>query len=318
MSEYGRRTAYKIAYELAESGAVIVSGMALGIDSVAACAALEAGGTTVAVLGCGIDVAYPSEHAGFQRLIEQKGVVMTEFAPGVRPAAHHFPMRNRLISGLSQGTLVVDAAEGSGSLITAELASMQGRAVFAVPANVGDANASGANRLIREGANVVLCAEDVLRHYRVLFEKKLKPCPSALGRRSDYNGEALSRMGVYSRTTDGGGRIPAEKLAVGKAEATSPAVETAREKAPRRRAKSAPPVSEPVSAVVEPDRSADVLAGLGERERRVFEAIPMDRPIAIDKLQSLGYGTGEILAALSLLEIKGLLQALPGGLYCRA
>ncbi len=319
MSEYGRRTAYKIAYELAHAGAVIVSGMALGVDSVAACAAIEAGGTTVALLGCGIDVAYPPEHAKFQRIIEQRGAVMTEFAPGVRPEGYHFPLRNRLISGLSQGTLVVDAAEGSGALITADRALIQGREVFAVPANVGDVNAAGTNRLIREGARVVLCADDILKQYEVLYRKTLRPGSAALGRRSDYSADALSRMGVYSRTVDGQSRVPAQQL-----EAQPATAETETQLKKRRAntievATGADKATEAVSGQLPAaDHSAEILSTLGERERRVFEAIPMDHPVAIDKLQSAGYGTGELLTALSLLEIKGLIQTLPGGLYCRA
>ena len=318
MSEYGRRTAYKIAYELAHAGAVIVSGMALGVDSVAACAAVEAGGMTIAILGSGIDVPYPSEHAGFQKILEQRGAVMTEYAPGVRPLGHHFPVRNRLISGLSQGTLVLDAAEGSGALITADRTLDQGRDLFAMPANVGDPNAAGTNRLIREGARVVLCADDILSQYTKLYRPTFRYTNSAsLGRKSDYNGEALARMGVYSRTVDGYERIPAQAL--------EETVKT--EQKPDKPCKKAPvkvrPEKSPAQDKVETtppkaDHSAEQLALLGERERRVFEAIPMDHPVAIDRLQLLGYNTGELLTALSLLEIKGLIQTLPGGLYCRA
>ncbi len=318
MSEYGRRTAYKIAYEMAAAGVVIVSGMALGIDSVAACAALEAGGLTVAILGSGIDVPYPTEHARFQEIIESRGVVMTEYAPGVRPLGHHFPMRNRLISGLAQGTLVIDADEGSGALITADRTLEQGRALYAVPANIGDRNASGTNRLIREGAHVVLAAEDILNEYRQLYRHALRVGQSAsLGRRSDYNGEALSRMGVYSRTVDGSGRVPAQS---GIDAAPLPQNEAAPARKPSPVRKGRTPLEEQAepTPTVSADRSAELLATMGEREKRVFEAIPMDHPIAIDRLMSTGYGMGELLTALSLLEIKGLIQTLPGGLYCRA
>ena len=318
MSEYGRRTAYKIAYELAHAGVVIVSGMALGIDSVAACAALEAGGTTVAILGSGIDVPYPTEHKRLQEIIESRGVVMTEFAPGVRPLGHHFPMRNRLISGLSQGTLIVDADEGSGALITADRALEQGRALFAVPANIGDRNASGTNRLIREGARVVLAAEDILNEYKLLYRNAIRFGQSAsLGRKSDYDGEALSRMGVYSRTVDGGSRVPAQS-GIDAAQTPQAPQAPVREPSPLRKSKAPVKEQETSRETVTADRSAELLSTMGERERRVFEAIPMDRPIAIDRLLVTGYGMGELLTALSLLEIRGLIQTLPGGLYCRA
>lgn len=318
MSEYGRRTAYKIAYELAHAGAVIVSGMALGVDSVAACAAVEAGGMTVALLGNGIDISYPSEHAGFQKILEERGAVMTEYAPGVRPLRHHFPLRNRLISGLAQGTLVLDAAEGSGALITADRTLDQGRDLFAVPANIGDINAAGTNRLIREGARVALCADDILSQYTKLYRPTLRYTTSAsLGRKSDYNGDALARMGVYSRTEDGYERVPAQALATETVQKEKSV--KSRKKAPAKvRADKAPEPSAPEVTPPRADHSAEKLASLSERERRVFEGIPMDHPVAIDRLQSLGYSTGELLTALSLLEIKGLIQTLPGGLYCRA
>jgi DNA processing protein len=325
MSEYGRRVAYKIAYELAAAGAIIVSGMALGVDSVASCAALAAGGQTVAIFGNGIDVAYPPEHAGFKKILEQRALVMTEFAPGTEPRGSNFPVRNRLISGLCQGTLVVEGAEGSGALITAERALSQGRDLFAIPANVGDPNASGVNRLIRDGAHVVLCADDILKQYSLLYRHTMSAASSAaLGKRSDYDGEMLARMGVYSRTVGGFERVSAAKLneSVGPSEASKvQQISPSKPKNSSRPQKSEPVPAEAPSAKSTPckaDHSAEVLQSLGERERTVFEAIPMDHPLAIDRLQSLGYSTGELLAALSLLEIRGLIQTLPGGLYCRA
>lgn len=322
MSEYGRRIAYKIAYELAAAGVIIVSGMALGVDSVAACAALAAGGQTVAIFGNGIDVAYPPEHSSFKQILEQRGLVMSEYAPGTEPRGSHFPVRNRLISGLCQGTLVVEGAEGSGALITADRALSQGRDLFAVPANVGDPNAGGVNRLIRDGARVALCADDILSQYSLLYRHSTRPTASAsLGKRSDYDGEMLARMGVYSRTVDGHERVSAAKelssAAVPLREMPIPKKPVEKKSEPRQ--KTAVSTKEPTSPKpCEPDHSAKALESLGERERRVFEAIPMDSPMSLDRLQSLGYNTGELLAALSLLEIRGLIQTLPGGLYCRA
>ena len=325
MSEYGRRIAYKIAYELAAAGVIIVSGMALGVDSVASCAALAAGGQTVAIFGNGIDVAYPPEHAGFKKILEQRALIMSEFAPGTEPKGSNFPIRNRLISGLCQGTLVVEGAEGSGALITADRALSQGRDLYAVPANIGDPNASGVNRLIRDGARVVLCADDILKQYSLLYRHSTSAASSAsLGKRSDYDGEMLTRMGVYSRTVGGFERVSAATLLPTQPE-NSPQTESKSTKPVPRPQKSASGKNQPKDQEVTPkaqpcaaDHSAEILHSLGERERKVFEAIPMDHPMAIDRLQSLGYSTGELLAALSMLEIRGLIQTLPGGLYCRA
>ena len=312
MSEYGCRTAYKIAYELACAGAVIVSGMALGVDSIASCAALAAGGSTVAILGSGIDVPYPPEHAGFQRVLEQKALVMTEYAPGSEPLGYHFPQRNRLISGLAQGTLVVEGDERSGALITAERALMQGRDVYAIPANVGDKNAAGTNALIRDGARVALCADDILKHYQMLFRDTLKQGSASMGQRSDYDADMALRMGVYTRASGGRERVLVASLREERVPIKKNDASAKNKRTPKVRA-DAPEKPKPCEA----DHSSERLASLGERERKVFEAIPMDRPVAIDRLQSLGYATGEVLAALSLLEIQGLVQSLPGGLYSR-
>jgi DNA processing protein len=161
-SDYGRQMARLISAELVQAGATVVSGLARGIDAEAHAAALRAGGRTIAVLGCGIDVVYPSEHHRLQMHIAGHGAVVSEFSPGMQPDAENFPTRNRIISGLSLGTVVIEATEKSGSLITAELAMEQGREVFAVPGPVG-ANSRGPHQLLRQGATLVETAQDVLR-----------------------------------------------------------------------------------------------------------------------------------------------------------
>lgn len=327
MSAYGCRMAYKIAYELAAAGVIVVSGMALGGDSVAACAALAAGGQTVAILGNGIDVAYPSEHAGFKKILEQRAFVMSEYAPGTEPNAYHFPVRNRLISGLCQGVLVIEGAEKSGALITADRALTQGRDVYAIPANIDDPNAAGVNRLIRDGARVALCADDILKQYSLLYRHTAGAISGAsLGRRSDCDPDMLDRMGVYALSVRGNARVPASEIvrgvsneaaAVPASAPSRPALKVPKEQTVAKTATAQKPKAE-LKTPCEADHSAEILQSLGERERAVFEAIPMDHPLAIDRLQSLGYSTGELLAALSMLEIRGLIQTLPGGLYCRA
>jgi len=161
-SEYGRRVAFEVARDLARAGVTVVSGLAAGIDAAAHRGALEAGGRTVAVLGTGLDVVYPSWHGELAEAVARQGALVTEFACGTAPLAFHFPRRNRVISGLALGTLVVEATEDSGSLLTAAHANEQGRAVFAVPGRLGAAVHRGPHRLIREGARLVRGAEDVL------------------------------------------------------------------------------------------------------------------------------------------------------------
>jgi DNA processing protein len=165
-TRYGLEAARRLAGDLAAAGALVVSGMARGIDSASHRAALAAGGPTAAVLGSGVDVIYPPEHRQLAGEIARGGVVLSEFTPGSAPLAFHFPARNRIISGLSLATIVVEAAERSGSLITAGFALEQGRAVMAVPGSILSGRHRGCHALIRDGAAVVESAEDVLAELR--------------------------------------------------------------------------------------------------------------------------------------------------------
>jgi len=161
-SPYGEAVTQKISGELAAAGFTVISGMARGIDTFAHRSALSSGGRTIAVLGSGLDVFYPAENKGLMEKIAASGCVMSEFPLGTRPNRENFPRRNRLISGLSMGVLVVEAAEGSGSLITASIALEQNREVFAVPGNITAKNSAGTNMLIRQGAKMVLQTEDII------------------------------------------------------------------------------------------------------------------------------------------------------------
>lgn len=159
----GLRLTEEISHELASRGIAIVSGLARGIDTAAHRGALEANGRTIAVLGCGIDKIYPPENSNLYLRIQEANAIISEFPPGTPPAPGHFPGRNRIISGLSQGVLVVEAADGSGSLITGDFALEQGRELFAVPGAVKNATSFGTNRLIKDGAQVVTEAADILQ-----------------------------------------------------------------------------------------------------------------------------------------------------------
>lgn len=159
---YGTATATRLATELAGHGFVVVSGLARGIDAAAHHGALASGGRTIAVLGCGVDVSYPPEMRGLKEQVRGHGAVLSELPLGAPPDPHHFPTRNRIISGMSLGVLVIEATAESGSLITAKLALEQGREVFAVPGNVGTPTSTGTNRLIKAGATLVETADDLI------------------------------------------------------------------------------------------------------------------------------------------------------------
>ncbi len=166
-NQYGRTTAVAIAGKLAEKDVAVISGMARGIDTCAHRGALDAGGSTVAVLGCGVDICYPEENSSLKKELEERGLILSEYPPGTMPMPYHFPQRNRIISGLSEVTVVVQARNSSGALITAELAAEQGREVCAVPGNIDSQYNLGNNKLIKDGARPITCPADVLEAMRL-------------------------------------------------------------------------------------------------------------------------------------------------------
>ena len=346
MSEYGMKSAYKIAYEIAASGVVTVSGMALGIDGVAACASIAAKGRTVAVLGSGIDVIYPKEHKELYNRILERGAVITEYPPSTRPYGYNFPVRNRLISGLGTGTLVVDAPEGSGALITAKKAIIQGKDIYAVPGNISEENSTGTNGLIRDGATAVSCGRDVVGGYAFLYRKNVDLQKLARAEsHSDFDPSQLMSMRVSTRIA-----VPAKEPIENhkidyaqKQESTEgyegfesfkeKLIKSARESAKKdtnTKAKTkqtkAKVTKEQNSSAVEParesaqrsgDNSQKILESLSPRQREIFSEMPMDKPVTVDYFTKTGYAMGEVMSALTMLEIKGLISSLPGALYIR-
>jgi len=176
-SPYGKQIAEKIGRELAKRGITIVSGLAWGIDSVGHLSALEENGRTIAVFGSGLDVIYPSENKKLVERIVQNGAIVSEFLLGTKPEAPNFPRRNRLISGLSLGVVIVEAGAKSGALLTAQSALEQNREVFAIPGNVGAKTSEGTNRLIKQGAKLVTSVEDILEEIEVFAKAQEKKKP---------------------------------------------------------------------------------------------------------------------------------------------
>jgi DNA processing protein len=178
-SPYGRLIAHRLARELAARGLTIVSGLATGIDAAAHEGALEAGGRTIGVMACGLDIPYPKDHSELKDRMSRQGAVITEAPLGATPTPGRFPVRNRIISGLSLGVVVVEAPEKSGALITAHLAADQGREVFAVPGNFNSAYSRGCHALIREGAKLVDEVEHIMEELNLALLTSPSPAPAA-------------------------------------------------------------------------------------------------------------------------------------------
>ncbi len=173
-SAYGFSMAEKFAGELAESGVQIISGMAMGIDGVAQKAALKTGGKSFGVLGCGVDICYPRENFGLYMDLQEKGGLISEQPPGTQPLRNYFPARNRIISGLADIVLVIEAKEKSGSLITADMALEQGKEVYALPGNITNELSKGCHNLIKQGAGILLSPKELMEELGIFYKSKIK------------------------------------------------------------------------------------------------------------------------------------------------
>lgn len=277
-SAYGITTARQLGWQLARCGGAVISGMALGIDAAAMDGALKAGGTVVGVLGCGAEQVYPKANRSLFEAMEESGCILSEFPPGTPPNKWNFPRRNRIISGLSCGVLVVEAPEKSGSLITAHQAAEQGRDVFVVPGNVDLPGFAGSYRLLREGAAPANSGWDVLSDYAPLYPEKLRRDMSLPP--EDRAPAAPVRAPQKPEKTVK--REPADKKVI--------------DKAP-----SAPYID-----------LNEILPKLTEDERAIVTALRDGVGQADDVIAGTGMTTGKFLAAMTMLEIKGIIRRLPG------
>ena len=314
ITEYGRTNAYSICRDLAKNGAIIVSGLALGIDAVCHRAALDMGAPTIAVLGCGLDHAYPPQNRDLMVEIARKGTIFTEFAPGTEPLKKNFPMRNRIISGLSNATVVFEADERSGSLITANMAMKQGRPVYALPGNTGSLSSLGTNELLTNGAFAVTHAGDILDNFKEYIHNgtaknvskapKLRKAPEKVVK----NGFEVVPKG-YKKAEESATVIVKEEFSSSPVQASvnEPEPVIADPTAPVR----APLLEKPVKNTKE--KADQLVSTLNATEKKVYEALSRTKPITSDELVSIGYPIRKINAALTMLEVKGLVLAMPGG-----
>ena len=246
----------------------------------------------------------------------------------------NFPIRNRIISGLSQGTVVIDADKNSGSMITAKNAILQGRDVYAVPANIDSENSSGTNSLIRDGAQAVLCGNDIIRNYMYIYRDRINVMKLMNAEKhSEFDPVAVKNMGIALRFRP---EEPKSDLpdAVLKAErgkrrdasvesdandlpAFKPKAKTTEPKATAKDEMKATETSAPTPKRSGGDDSAKILEKLSEKQRKIFDEMPLDRAVTVDYLTRTGFALGEVISALTVLEIKGLVASLPGALYIR-
>ena len=267
-SVYGMTQARRMGYGLARCGCAVISGGARGIDTEALKGALTGGGSAVAVLGCGVDVIYPRENRNLFRDIEQNGCLLSEFPPGTEPYAGNFPLRNRIISALSLGVLVVEAPEKSGALITANQALEQGRDVFVLPANVGVESCSGNLKLLREGAIPVRDAWDILQEYEAQYSDILS--------QQDLGG------------LDAGDPTP------------EPPPPPASQKEPERKKVIDKPKNK---AYIDVNEIMDTLSPDEQQLAKLLTEGPMHIDVLVDRAR---IGAGQALASLTLLEVKGI------------
>ena len=291
-SGYGLSTAKRMGYQIASCGGIVVSGMAYGVDGMAMAGALSAGMPVIGVLGCGVDIVYPLSNQALFADTQRCGCLLSEFPPGTAPAKWNFPRRNRIISGLSCGVLVIEAPEKSGALITARQAADQGRDVFVVPGNIDVDTCKGSNALLRDGAIAVSSGWDVLSEYAAQY-------PHAVSQSTGH-----TRQNAY-----------ADELEKQYAEMEKDRPKVAQKPAiPGKKQKEKPSgkKKEIDNGASSPYIDAVDVPALTDEESKIVEQLRQGVSLVDDIIAATGLGTGPILAALTMLEIKGVITRLPG------
>ena len=325
----GLTVAAYLAGDLSRAGVTVISGMARGIDRAAHLAALNGPGKSIAVLGSGIDQPYPQCNADLYAALAGQGLLLSEFPPGTLPAARHFPIRNRIISGLSQGVLVVEAAARSGSLITARLALEQGREVFAVPGHTMAAVSAGCRELIRIGAKAVFNADDILVELAPLLTATIKEqVEQRQGKERERKNKARDRNKEWDTglLTEARDVLPQGDLPwlapKGLAPKTIPAPKSSPKAKRGRKSVPPPPSSGPETPATGRSGKPNALPPtLSAEEQRIMaqlgEAVVHgEAVIHIDTLcHKLGMEAGPLSGILTLLEVRGLVKRAPGMLY---
>jgi DNA processing protein len=289
ISDYGRRNAFFVSRDLAKTGAVIVSGMAIGIDGVALAGALSESAVTVAVIGSGIDVCYPSQHKRLAREIVKRGCVFTEYAPGTRPDGRNFPCRNRIISGLSEATVVIEGKERSGALITARCAKEQGRRVYALPGNVGNKNSELTNLLIKSGARSFTSADDIVKD----FENRVPAVLNPFKLLEPSSRDMFSVLSEYEVA------------------AVSPSDSIFKHSVRKKNIKEETNKKEEPSAMQAKSREAEI-SSFDKKTLALYKKIPLGEEISIESLVDSDTSLRDVMRLLLKLEMSRFVTMLPG------
>ena len=286
-TEKGFRDAYTLSYKLACAGVSIVTGLAEGIDTACTLAALDAGGCAVGILGSGINVLYPFENTKLFDRMFRSGIVLTEFSPFTQPLARNFPVRNRVLAALCDVCLVGEARGGSGALITAKDAMMQGKKVYAVPGGIYEPHCEGTNSLLRSGALPVTKAEDILGELSYLYPESVKTKERAVRHIPDppHRAEKTEKRRKSRKKEDSEAAL-----------ASTPPLRS-EEQTPKRK--------------LDPH----VWNGRADEEKRILELLMTEEKTADRLAKECGMDAGDVLTYLTLLEIDGLVESLPGGTY---
>ena len=295
-SAYGLTAAKRLGYQIARCGGLVVSGMASGIDTMAMRGALTAGGPVIGILGCGAEQVYPPFNGPLFADTESYGCILSEFPPGTPPLGRNFPKRNRIISGLSCGVLVVEAPERSGALITARQAADQGRDVFVVPGNIDVDTFVGSNRLLRDGAIAVSHGWDILSEYEALFPDKISKDLGGTSQKAYADEVAISaeREKEVRKVAQKPGK-PAQKKP-GKPKDEKKDIDKA--------------ATTPYSDL------NDILPKLSAEEQAIVAAVKDGERLVDDVIAETGLPVSKVLAMLTLLEVKGVVKRLPGKRVC--
>ncbi len=324
MSDYGKQMAYDIGRGLGAGGSVLVSGLALGVDGMAMAGALSAGGITIGVLGCGVDITYPQEHRTLINLVMEKGAVISEYAPGTPPVGSHFPVRNRIISGLCSAVAVVEGDLKSGALITARHALYQGRDLYAVPGQVGDPGAAGPNLLIKTGAHAISCASDILKNYEFMYPHTIRVSAADAALETLTSAEdaadAAARMHISAAGDSkyyGSGNYGGKRTSSSGTVSAKPKKEKSEKKiTPKAMLKRFDEHKEEPERKMIPANPIN-FDMLDDNAKTVYAAMTPNVPTLLDDIHAASLTTAEILTALTLLELCGAVECTAGSCYLK-